>query len=70
MYISDTNNQRIRKVTVSTGIITLLAGTGTAKFSGDNGPATDAAVNYPLGVAVDSAGTHLLAVRITCFFTH
>ncbi len=59
MYIADSWNQRIRKVTVSTGIITTIAGTGTSSFSGDNGPATSATLNYPWGVAIDSAGNSL-----------
>ena len=50
VYIADTFNNRIRKVTVSTGIITTIAGTGT-------GPATSATLRYPFGVAVDSAGS-------------
>ena len=56
VYIADTLNQRIRKVTISTGIITTFAGTGTGSYSGDNGPATSATLYYPYGVAVDSAG--------------
>ena len=56
VYIADTDNNRIRKVTVSTGIITTIAGTGSTTFSGDNGAATSAALNYPYGVAVDSSG--------------
>jgi hypothetical protein len=57
IYITDGNN-RIRKVTVSTGIITTIAGTGTSSYSGDNGPATSAALNNPTAVALDSTGTH------------
>jgi hypothetical protein len=57
VYIADRWNNRIRKVTISTGIITTFAGTGTASYSGDNGPATSATLNDPFGVAVDSAGT-------------
>ena len=57
VYIADTFNSRIRKVTVSTGIITTIAGTGTSSFSGDNGPATDATLNYPSSVAFDASGT-------------
>jgi len=57
VYIADTSNKRIRKVTVSTGIITTIAGTGTNSYSGDNGPATSATLFYPSGVALDSAGT-------------
>ena len=58
MYIADYHNYRIRKVTVSTGIITTVAGTGTPSYSGDNGLATSAALNYPWGVALDSAGNY------------
>ncbi len=54
IYISDSYNNRVRKVTAS--IITLLAGTGTASYSGDNGPATSAACYFPVGVAVDASG--------------
>ena len=56
VYIPDAGNNRIRKVTVSTGIITTFAGTGTISFSGDNSQATAAALNQPHGVSVDSAG--------------
>ena len=59
MYIADYSNNRIRKVTASTGIITTVAGTGTgSSYSGDNGPATSATFWYPVGVAIDSSGTH------------
>lgn len=54
MYIADTFNNRIRKV--SGNVITTIAGTGTAGFSGDGGPATNAQLNFPKGVAVDAAG--------------
>ena len=57
VYIADAGNHRIRKVTISTGIITTIAGTGTTSYSGDNGPATSATLYFPSGVAVDSAGT-------------
>ena len=60
VYIADEYNQRIRKVTVSTGIITTVAGTGTTSYSGDGGAATSAALNYPYGVALDSAGNYSL----------
>ena len=56
VYIADYSNHRIRKVTVSTGIITTIAGTGSTTFSGDNGSATSAALNYPAGVALDASG--------------
>ncbi len=60
MYIADNYNYRIRKVTVSTGFITTIAGTGTASFSGDNGPATSAALNDPGGVTLDASGIFTL----------
>ena len=56
VYIADTFNNRIRKVTVSTGIITTIAGTGTASYSGDNGAATSATLDYPERVALDALG--------------
>ena len=56
LYIADTNNNRVRKVSVASGIITTVAGNGTAGYSGDNGPATSAELNSPQGLAVDAAG--------------
>ena len=56
VYIDDIYNNRIRKLTVSTGIITLIAGTGSVSYSGDNGAATSAALQYPAGVALDASG--------------
>ena len=46
-------------MTASTGIISTVAGTGTASFSGDGDAATSAALNGPYGVAVDSSGNSL-----------
>ncbi|MFK0174102.1 RICIN domain-containing protein [Streptomyces sp. NPDC090306] len=60
LYIADTDNHRIRKVTAD-GQISTVAGTGTAGFSGDNGPATAAQLNCPYGVAVDSTGNLYIA---------
>ena len=56
MYIADNGNSRIRKVTVSTGIISTIAGTGTATYAGDNGAATAASLNRASGIALDSSG--------------
>ena len=56
VYIADESNNRIRKVTVSTGVITTIAGTGSTTFSGDNGAATSATLYYPYGVALDASG--------------
>ncbi len=55
VYIADLRNNRIRKVTAATGIITTFAGTGTAGYSGDGGAATSAELSYPAGVAVDAS---------------
>jgi sugar lactone lactonase YvrE len=60
LYVADTFNQRIRKVT-PLGVLTTIAGNGTAGFKGDGGPATSAELNQPLGVAVDSAGNLYIA---------
>ena len=56
VYIADRLNNRIRKVTVSTGIITTIAGTDSASYSGDNGAATSATLYWPVGVALDASG--------------
>lgn len=61
LYIADTANQRIRKVTASTGIITTVAGNYTEGFSGDGGPATSAELAAPYAVVVDSAGNLYIA---------
>ena len=59
VYIADLYNNRVRKVTASTGIITTIAGSGgTGSYSGDGAAATSATLNYPYGVALDSSGTH------------
>ena len=60
LYITDRNNHRIRKVD-STGTITTIAGTGKDGFSGDGGPATQAQLNFPTGVAVDGEGNLYIA---------
>jgi sugar lactone lactonase YvrE len=59
LYIADTNNHRIRKVTGTT--ITTVAGSGVAGFGGDGGGATSAQLNYPTAVAVDNAGNLYIA---------
>ncbi|MBV8632642.1 MAG: Ig-like domain repeat protein [Silvibacterium sp.] len=60
IFIADAYNHRIRKVDTS-GNLTTVAGNGTAGFSGDGGPATSASLNYPFGLAVDSAGNLYIA---------
>jgi sugar lactone lactonase YvrE len=56
VYISDYGNNRVRKITASTGIITTYAGSGSASFSGDGGVASSAALHNPCGLCIDSAG--------------
>ena len=57
MYFPEYGNHRVRKITVSTGIISTVAGSSTnAGFSGDNGQATAAGLNNPNGVALDASG--------------
>jgi uncharacterized protein (TIGR03437 family) len=61
LYLGDAYNQAVRKVTVATGIITTVAGSGSSGFAGDGGPATKAALFYPAGVAVDGSGNIYIA---------
>lgn len=61
LYIADSGNHAIRKVTAATGIMTTIAGTGTLGYNGDNIPATSAELNYPAGIAFDAAGNLYIA---------
>ena len=60
LFIADYNNHRIRKVDAN-GIITTIAGTGVASYSGDGGAATSATLNFPAGIILDSSGNLLIA---------
>ena len=60
LYIADAGNNRIRKIDTS-GTITTFAGNGSAAFSGDGGAATNAGLDYPVGVAFDGAGSLFIA---------
>jgi sugar lactone lactonase YvrE len=72
LYVADTLNHRIRKITASSGQITAssqintIAGNGTASFGGDGGPGPSAELNTPHGIAVDAAGN----VYIADLFNH
>ena len=57
LFIADAGNYAVRKVAVSNGIITTVAGNGNQNYFGDGGPATSASFNYVFGIAVNSAGT-------------
>jgi uncharacterized protein (TIGR03437 family) len=63
LYIADSGNNRIRKVDTN-GIITTVAGTGVDGYSGDGGPASQAMLNFPWGVATDAAGGVYVADRL------
>ncbi len=63
LYIADYGNHRIRKVAAATGIISTAAGTGEAGFSGDGGPAAEAQLDNPTGVAADAAGNLFIVDR-------
>ena len=60
LYIADAFNNRIRKVSPD-GIITTVAGNGLDGFDGDGGPATSARLEFPMSVAVDTAGSLFVA---------
>ena len=61
IYIADSGADRIRKVNITNGIITTVAGNGQRDYGGDGGPATEASLNYPTGVAVDGGGNIYIA---------
>jgi sugar lactone lactonase YvrE len=59
IYIADTNDLRVRKVTFppnATPFISTVAGNGSGSYNGDNQPATSATIDHPTGVAVDANG--------------
>lgn len=64
LYLSDTGNQRIRRVDAKTGVITTVVGDGSKGFAGDGGPATSAKLDEPYGMAIDGDGTLYFADRL------
>jgi len=61
LYIADSGNNVVRKVAASTGVITTIAGNGEGGYSGDQGAATRAQLNYPEGIAIDGQGNLYIA---------
>ncbi len=59
IFVADTHNNRIREI--ANGIITTVAGSGVAGFSGDSGPAGSAQLSYPTAVSVDTSGNLYIA---------
>ncbi|GAB3726663.1 NHL domain-containing protein [Spirosoma lituiforme] len=60
LYITDTGNNVIRKVSTN-GLITTVAGTGNRDYIGDGGPATAANIDHPAGIAIDRLGNLYIA---------
>ena len=56
LYVADGRNNRVRRISSTSGIITTVAGTGEDGFSGDGGLATSATLSRPRGLAVDGRG--------------
>jgi sugar lactone lactonase YvrE len=56
LYFADADNDRVRMINLTTGVITTVAGTGVRGYSGDGGAALEAQLNRPFGVAFDAAG--------------
>lgn len=61
LFIADQSNHEIRKMALSGGNLSTIAGNGTAGFAGDGAAATSAVLNSPQGVAVDSSGNVYIA---------
>jgi uncharacterized protein (TIGR03437 family) len=64
VYIADSANNRVRKVTAA-GAISTIAGTGAPGSSGDGGPASNAALNEPFGVTLDPSGNNLYVTEFS-----
>ena len=56
IFLSDTNNSRIRRVDAQSNLISTIAGNGVSGYSGDGGPATQASISQPGGLTMDGAG--------------
>ena len=61
LYVADRANHRIRKINLTSMVITTVAGIGTPGYSGDNGPATSAQLKSPTSMTVDGAGNLYIA---------
>src|SRR5260370_11613338 len=61
IYTAEPTYRVVRRIDHENGAVTIVAGTGQAGYSGDGGPATQAMLDYPTGVALDRAGNVLIA---------
>lgn len=64
LYIAEQTAHLVHKVAASTGVISIVAGNGTKSFSGDGGPATEATLNTPTGVAFSLSGNLYIADQL------
>src|ERR1700728_625316 len=64
LVFSDTFNHCLRRIDITTGTISTIAGTGERGFAGDGGPAIAAQFNEPYGVTIDRVGTIYIADRL------
>jgi hypothetical protein len=70
VYVADMHHNRIRRVDAKTGVITTVAGTGKWGYSGDDGPATQATLAGPAGVAVVPLANHKVTVFIADYYNY
>ena len=68
VYIADMHHNRIRRVDAKTHVITTVAGTGKWGYSGDDGPAIDAALAGPAGIAVVAEGKGKVTIFIADYY--
>jgi len=61
LYIADQSNNRIRKIDLSSGVITTVAGTGESAYNGDGAPGSNTALAGPSGLAIDQEGNLYIA---------
>ena len=64
LFVCEVGNHLVRRIDVASGIISTVAGTGESGYSGDGGPATDATLNEPYSLAVDSDGSIYIVDRL------
>jgi sugar lactone lactonase YvrE len=60
LYFADELNHRIRAIDVATGVVTTVAGNGSAAFSGDGGAPAEASLNRPAGVTFHGEHMYIL----------